>query len=380
MAFRVTELVGGEGANFGISQEESACEVTYHLDSDTENQAPTVAQLSGWVDSVLGGVANLEPRVVNRGAAGAGKIVRALPLVHPWRPEMSAAAIVSLAHATEQHDPANATTVFGLTPMKTSYPNALAYRARVKFSKRPYFLLPDEKIELERRVYYNPDGSEVPVYCAQEWRRFTRVNRKPRGDFATASTGGAMKFRTQGGSAPDTEQSTAIATMYLQNSDVEVEWFNVPYRYTLDYQNQKSYLNRFVGTVNQTEIMGFLPGSLLYQGYEVTSQYIPVTPKRQKLLNALALGLDQSLLCNLKLKFIHTSREGADVPNSGSVLLTNRNNVAAGHNLFPHYTTRQFYYSVSEAVGGDAYRRPAFDSFEFGLFFTDPCLQQDSTI
>ncbi|HEY1188107.1 MAG TPA: hypothetical protein VGE74_10645, partial [Gemmata sp.] len=69
MAFRVTELVGGEGANFGISQEESACEVTYHLDSDTENQAPTVAQLSGWVDSVLGGVANLEPRVVNRGAA-----------------------------------------------------------------------------------------------------------------------------------------------------------------------------------------------------------------------------------------------------------------------------------------------------------------------
>lgn len=382
MAFTGLELTtDGDRDNLGISQEEGASDVSYLLYGTNESTPPTVAKLSEFIDFVNGGVSNLEPKVVSPGTAGAGKVVRVLPPVHPWRPELSAAAVVSLTGAGTQLV-GNATQVFGLTPMVTQFPHWTQYQARVRFTKRPYFLLSDEKINLvSGSTYYKPDGTDVPYYYADEWRRFCTTTRAPTGDTVNA-TFGQMELRTQSGDPPNTNPYPGSVYVHLQNSVVEITWFQVPYRYCLDFTiagtTYKSYLTRFTNCVNQRAWNGYAPGTLLYLGATPTA-YIPSTPKRQKLLNALALGLDQSLLMNVKLKFLHTSREGTDVPDTGNPLLTNLNNVAGGHNLQPYFGDRRFYYAASVATT-DADRRASFESFPFELFFTDPLLAQPSGV
>lgn len=388
MAVTVHELAGADGQNVGISQEEGSADVTYHLSGANETTPPTPAELTAFEDLMCGGVLNLAPKVVRLGTdTNAGKVWRQLPPVHARRPELSAAGVTSVTAATEQHTAANAVTAGTLNPVTATFPNALAYRARVKFVKRPYFLLPNDRIAVNRDTYYPPDGSTgVPIYYAEEYRRYCKVTRKPSPDTVSA-THGSFRVRTQTGTAPPTGvngvQAQGQPFMFLQNQSIEVQWFLVPARYfsdfTIDGVTYRSYLARFVNTVNQLPITiaghTFPAGSLMYQGSEPDT-FIPASPDRQKFLGALSLGLDQNLLMNVKMKFWYTAREGTDVPNSAHALLTNKNNIAAGHNLVPEFSSRTFRYVVIEGSGADSTLRPPFQSFPFQLLFTDPLLAQ----
>lgn len=394
MAFNLLELTdnGGGGMNTAVSPEEGSAEVTYRLYGTSESTPPTVSVISQVFDYFCGGVSNLAPEVSHVGSSsgvssgGGGKIVRVLPPVHPFRPELSSAGVTSMV-GVGQSTSGSAVRVFGLDPVNGQgfplgqFPHFTQYDYRVKFVKRPYFLLPDSKIEVRSGLYYYPpDGSSgLLIFYADEWRRFTSTTRAPLPDTASA-TFGQMKHRTQSGALPDDKNFNGSPYLSLQNSTVEITWYNVPYRYMLDFTvggaSYKSYLTRFVGTVNQHEWNGYAAGSLLYLGATPTS-YIPASPVQQKLLGALAVGLDQSLMCNIKLRFIHTARTGTDVPTTGHALLTNLNFVAAGHNLQPEYSKRLFYYCVTDATGAaDSAKAPSFYSFPFQLFFTDPMLAQ----
>ncbi|AWM40303.1 hypothetical protein GobsT_12280 [Gemmata obscuriglobus] len=158
---------------------------------------------------------------------------------------------------------------------------------------------------------------------------------------------------------------------------IELNWFMVPFRYFQQYGDSKPYLTRFQNTINQYPFLGFGAGSLLFLGATPTS-YIPVTPDAKLYTQGLETGADAGLLCNVKLRFLYTSREGTDVPDSSNPLLTaNRNRVAAGHNLLINYSDRRYYYTATEpTLGSDAGRHPSFDSFPFQLLFTDPLYQQ----
>ncbi|MBP3956473.1 hypothetical protein J8F10_14425 [Gemmata sp. G18] len=374
MALNLLELTdnGGGGMVTAITQEEGGAEVPYRYPPAASDTPPTVAAISSVFDYFTGGVNNLEPKVVGSGTNNAGKIDRTLPPVHPFRPELSAAGVTGMVGVGQQF-PGTSVQVFGLPPVTDQFPLYAQYDYKVRFAKRPYFLLPNEKINVTNGTYFKPDGTSVSYLYADEWRRFTSTTRVPSNDFANATTG-MMTFRTDTAADPDSFPYPNTVFMSLQNSVIEITWYQVPYRYLLDFGTQRSYLTRFVSTVNQSDWNGYAAGSLLYLGATPTS-YLPASPKIQKLLNALAVGLDQNLLCNVKLRFLHTARVGTDVPQSSHALLTNKNNVAAGHNCLPNFADRKFYYAVGEGAT-EPVKKATFESFPFQLFFTDPMLSQ----
>ena len=75
----------------------------------------------------------------------------------------------------------NSIQVFGLTPATGQFPLWTQFDFKVKYTKRPYFLLPDDKIAVKSGLtYYKPDGTGVPFVYAEEWRRFTSTWRQKR--------------------------------------------------------------------------------------------------------------------------------------------------------------------------------------------------------
>ncbi len=372
------------GMHTSISQEEGQADGAYMLEGADDATPPAVSAVAQAFDTLLGGVTNLEPNVVNGGVANAGKIARVLPPVHPFRPEMSVAAVSDM-FGIGQHVNGTALSVFGLAPITAQFPHYTKYLYKVKFTKRPYFLLPNEKIGTYNGTYFKPDGTSVSFVYADEWRRFTNTTYTPLPDTVSATEpAGAMTFRTESGGTPNGFNFNGSPYMSLQNGMLETSWYQVPARYAMDFTiggtTYKSYLNRFVGTVNQRDITigGRLckAGSLLFLGASpIPGPYMPASPKIQKLLGALAVGLDQSLMANFKLRWIHTGREATDVPNAANALLTNKNWIAAGHNLQPNYATRKFAYVVGQGPT-EADKAPCYESFAHELLFTDPLLQQ----
>ena len=367
--------------NIAISPREGSCEATYILFSDSEQTPLAAVAVSNTFDYFCGSVANIKARLVNVGVADAGKVVRVLPPVHPLRPDLSCSGVLSCT-GMSKYAAADAIRPAGLEPVSDRFPNWIAYKFRVKFAREPYYLLDNNYIALGNSYYYPPDGSSgSSVFYAEEWKRFTSTTRVPTGETLSASNG-QMSFRTQSGTFPNESGYTGQPFMSLKNEMVEITWYQVPYRYMLDFtfngQVYGSYLTRFTNTVNRWTWNGYAPGSLLYLGATPTI-YKPITPTQATLLEFLTVGQDQSMLCDIKLRFLYTARTGTDVPNSGHALLTNKNFVAAGHNLLPHFGNRKFYYSVGATSGTgvlDASRRPLFESFPFELLFTDPLLQQ----
>lgn len=374
----------GGGMDTAISMEDGGATTTYQLygtgDPNKESyKPPSPQQVSSFFDYLLGGTSNLNPSVTSAGTADAGKVVRTLPCVHPFRSELSVSAVESCTGAGKQYT-ADAIQIDGLRLITEQYPTFHTYQYKVKFSKRPYFLLPNDRISIYSNTYYPPDGGPgVEYQYADEWRRFTVTNRLPSPEAVSAKVPVPLTFKTASGVTPLTgSQCDAQSSLYLQNSTVEIDWFQVPYRYMLDFGPYRSYLTRFVGTVNLWDWNGFERGSLLYLG-ATPQAYIPSTPKSADRTRYLEAGLDQSLVMNVKLRFLHTARQGTDIPPPTSPLFTNKNNVAAGHNLLPNYETKRFHY----VVGGlpttpDPLRNATNPAFPFELFFTDPLYLQPS--
>ncbi len=392
--FNAIEITGdGDRMQTGISQESGGADVTYRLMGVDVNTPPTANKLNEFFDYWNGGVGNLAPALSSYSPGGstspfAGKINRVLPPIHPFRPELSGAGVQSCV-GVGQHTAGQSIQVLGLPSATTEFPHWTAYDFRVRYEKRPYFLLPDEKIGVYTTPYAKPDGSVYTVYYANEWRRFTVWSSKPLADTATNSYGQST-FKTASQTGVHDRQYDGNSYLFLQNSLIECTWFQVPYRYLLDFDANltqsgapvyKSYLTRFVNTVNQFNFRGYGPGRLLYLGCEPVS-FIPAAVKRQKFLNAMNVGLDQNLMCNVKLRFLATTREGTDVPDYATdPLFTNKNNIPSGHNLLPNWESGKFYYAVRGLqTDADASRNATFQSFPFELFFTDPLLIQPAGI
>jgi hypothetical protein len=380
VTYNYLELAREQGMKTSLSHEDGAAQCTYLLNGVNENTAPPVSQLSGFASYLAGGVTNLHNKTVLHTVPEGGKIIRRLPKLHPFEPTLSAAGVASIAGVGKQTE-ANSLPLVGVPAVTEQFTHFTAYEYLVEFRKRRYFLLPDELIERPSATYYPPDGSEGKrYYYAEEWKRFTERTLVPAPDTVNATTGAAMKFRTASGAAPTGNQYPNNVALYLENQLLEVTWYMVPYRYffpaTLEGVTYKPYLTRFVNRVNQRDWWGFPKGSLMYLG-ATPSPFIPMTTN---VLQFLGVGLSQSqdLLCNVKLRFLYTAREGTDVPTTGNGL-ANLNNIPAGHNLQPRHTDRKFYYTTTEDPANPADTTKwfaSYPSFPIELLFTDPLLIQ----
>lgn len=356
-----------------VSMEDGSAEATYRIEPVNDGDFVEPQHVQWLIDKFLGGVLNLKTNVISPGTADAGKVVRVLPVVHPFRPELSVSGITLMGSgrwdSTDSQD-------VGLEAVTTAYPKWRAVDFKARFVKRPYFLVDNSEIAVKQDlIYWPPDGtSGIPIRYAEEWKRFTEFKRAPTNETVSAEHG-TVTFRTQSGSEPNGFSYTGQPDLFLQNELIEFDWYQVPYRYFFQYETHRPYLSRFLGHVNQHDWFGFPKGSLLYLGATPTKIYSPVTPDPNLYQAKLQTGVESGLLCNVRMRFVYTAREGTDVPNDSHALLTNKNHVAAGHNLLPQFGDRTFRYAVGSGAT-DADKKPTFPSFPVQLLWTDPLLMQ----
>lgn len=397
MARALLELSLADGLVSGISYESGRATCKYHLSGASESTFPTVQDIRDTVDDILGKVVNLNPFTTENSDPNGGKIRRKLPKCHPFL-EMPAAGITSIAGSTGSQ---NATPFrprsYG--PASTSYvtrqfKNYSNYELQVEFQKRNYYMKADEFVGRGASLYYPPGAtSSLVVYSAEEWTRFHWDTFTPLSD--TLSTEyGQMRFNAPATGAPiDGAQFLGSPYVYAQNFMYECTWYQVPYRYfydfTIDSVLYKSYLTRFVGCVNQNDWNGHAAGSLMYLG--ATPE--PYTPPIQSVLRlpgflgGTVFDTNQSRLCNVRLRFLKTTRTTDDPPNlSDTQFTSDKNIIPAGHNLQFDYRTRKAYCvhtfdGTSPATETDQTKwKPCFQSFPFELFYTDPLLKQPTVI
>ncbi len=389
MARRWLELARDKGLTTGISQENGRARGEYHLSGVTEADFPAVQDLRNAINELLGGVDNLQPATSNSATTG-GRIQRRLPKCHPYLelPLAGINEITGQANQTESNPIVPVAYGIGgqstIQPQFTHYSN---YRFSVEYAKRSYFLKANEFISTGADKYYAPGETSTggtQYHYAKEWERFTWRTFAPVDNNVTTEFG-QMKFSANG-AAIDGKQFVGTPYVDLQNWAVEVTWYQVPLRYFFDYTingvTYKSYLKRFKNCVNQKQWWNYAPGTLLYLG-ATPEPYIPAIPQQIRGFGGLPIATSESLLCNVKLKFLETSRAVGTAPNPADTQFNDLNIVAAGHNLQPNYADRKFYYSHTEdpATPADQTKwKPTFNSFPFELFFTDPLLIQASPI
>lgn len=364
-----------EGYQTAVSAEDGTSRCVFQLNGANADTPPPESAIDGFAAYLCGGVDNLAPVSKPHSDLTAGKIIRRLPKLHPYSPSLSVAGIINI-DGVGTSSAGTSRTVLGLdsiTPQFTHYTN---YRFTVEFKRRPYFLLPDEFIARPNTTYYKRDGTDTRVYYAEEWKRFALKTLTPLPDTVNATTGAQMRFRTNG-TTLDGTQFPGQAWVYMQNQLLEVMWYMVPYRYFFGAAPNRPYLTRFVNTVNQNAILDYGPGELLFLG--ATPQ--PFQPQVLDTVGFLgkAFFQQQDLLCNVKLRWLATSRTSDDIPTGTTKGLANKNNIAAGHNLQPSFTDRNFHYVTTENPldkDDDTQWFASYPSFPHELFFTDPMLVQ----
>lgn len=249
------------------------------------------------------------------------------------------------------------------------------YDCEVEFTHRPYALLPDAAIAVNRGEYFDEHGQTVRFRYATEWERYTDWVVTPAPELITAQQG-HMVFKTgefigPNNDTPDDAAGNGLPRMQIGKSLLTVTWYQVPYRYV---ESENSYLDRFLWKINQNRWCDFDPGYLLYENYEVVNRSTPPFP--DKVPSALGANFSTEKVCDIKLYFRIFRKEMATpyVPKNG-------NWIAAGHNLFPWFGKpnstggREFYYvvSINQTDKDDEFLwQPTYTSFPVEILFTDP--------
>ncbi len=297
--------------------------------------------------------------------AGDGRLQRQLPKKYPFFSRLYCAGVPEVVGvgkpdtlAADDPDPHT-------LPYYALYPQ---YVFKVDFTTRNYNLAEDDQISLVEDVWYDEQGNGVSIRYANEWLRFTDYKYEPQANFATAKYGQTV-FRTgtadPSGTNPNKVPFPGEPRVLLPDALVRFTWYMVPERYVT---SPRSYLQRFRGMINQTDWYRWKAGELLYLNFTPT-RYTPPFPEQESVDGVLS---DEKLV-NIEFTFLETKRtldESLGLPE-----VSNRNFIAAGHNLMPWFKTRQFYYVTSQDrdhPDDPALQVPLFFSAPFPLLFTDP--------
>lgn len=352
----------------GASMEDARSVRNYFLEG-----SPTATNLNEVITDLVGQV---------NPAVGDGRVNRQLPKTDPVFQSWLCSGIQEMrgwGKPTKTAVPLNIST----SPASGFYGAYPTYQIKTEFRPRPYAVLPNSSIVVSTASYWNRDGDRKYFLSANEWLRFTDYTQTPMNNFVTAKTG-QMRFHTASGTAPGANAPNKIGSVFtesprmlLPDSVIKMIWYLVPFRYV---SSINSYLQRFVGYINQTDWYNWKKGQLLFMGATPHK----FTPPFQRFFNIFGvnIGQEKDKLCNIELTFIYTSRTGTDVPTSGS-FFPNANWIAAGHNLLPWLATRKFYYVTSYDTTNPADQTkwfPSWPSVPFEFLFTDPDTAQPDPV
>ena len=300
---------------------------------------------------------------------GFGGLIRHTPLAHPLFPWLYAESITNL----------NGNGQYTLTAQSVNYENPNTslilsqwaswptWRCQIRFTARPYPVLPDVNIPLDSGLTWYDDTSRDATVAQQainwrrvaEWTRYTSYEFLPMDNWITQQFG-SMKFSST--DANNAKTFPNQTRMFIPDQILRLKWWQVPLRYLT---SSNSYITQYKGRINQFAWGGpvggniFAKGSLLYLSFKPTIY----TPPLQQSVNVFNSATYERM-CDIEFDFLWTTRTGTALPANP----TNQNYIVGGHNLLPYPVNRSFYYSVSN----DAQQVPSWISFPVELLFKDP--------
>lgn len=290
---------------------------------------------------------------------GDGRLKRKLPRAHPWFPWCYAERVSNIQGVGKP-------ITFVLSE---SYECPLlvgkialyrTYLLSIEFLTRPYQLFSDEHVTRQTVTWTNDLGLEEASIITGEYGRFVDYDVEADTDIVTAQHGTTV-FRST--SDVNGKSFTGMPRVYVPKQTIKLRWFGIPFRYV---ESSNSYLARYQNYINQGAFFGYPEGSLLYKGFRTLRRYPPPVPDEVPIAGSTAFSTAK--LCDVEIVLEYTGRTlGAPPPAPPA----NANWLVAGHNLFPHFLDRKFYYVT--ANNDDPLKQyPMFPSFPMALLFTDP--------
>lgn len=346
----------------------------------------TVTELQQALTMILGRT-NARPQdpPATPGTAGPGSIARVMPWCDPAYPCLFAED-VSVSHESEEGsdagnaagDPDRAVDVV------SGHNDFKAYNLAVRYTTRPYAIFPDSRLVRQSIDFDTPAvGVRKRLYYYREWLRFLRIEARATDTRVSASQGSAFHFRAPGafyaGQQIDGIPYAAIPDMMVQDENLTLSWYGIPARYLED---SRSFLVKYRGFINQFDFWNWPKGSLLYLNVDTIRSYTQLTftpAGAEDVAYEEQVGtFAHERMVDLALHFIWTTREpGIDYTNVDvlNAIRSNPNYLPAGHNLFPFFPDRKYYYATAapfEAVPDKINHVPAYFSVPFEILFQDP--------
>ncbi len=295
-----------------------------------------------------------------------GQLQRQPPIAHPVYPFHYAEVITNFRGVGQFTKTLGASEDLGAASVPGMEFFALydQYWITVKYTPRPYPVLPDSEITVDQTgSWINDSGAPETYNFANEWIRYTDFDIVPSFEAITAQQG-RMAF-SSASSPPNDIVFSAMPKMYLPNSILKFRWYQIPFRYIT---SPNSYITgvtegrSWLGRINQNEWNGYDVGSLLYLGYS----YKKYTPPIQSIDYSTGQPSWEKL-CDIEFTFLLTSRN--PIGAGPSMPPTNGNYLVAGHNLQPWIAGDRKYYYAQTATSSPV---PAWLSFPMELLFFDP--------
>lgn len=381
-------------ANFSVEVAESVRNYVLYDDTEETTEPGQTADLRSARDAkiieLLGGTdERVSELIPDRAPGGPGSISRRLPLCDPDYYSLFCDNVAISVDPDEFYGDGGSLTPYYLqaTPVE-GFANYSAYAFNVKFSAKPYAIVHNDRMEIQDLVFYDEADARFRLYYYQEWLRYCTYSASALDTRVRATIRSGMRFRAPGlshaGLPVDGAPCDSIPDFAVPDSLLTITWMGVPQRYIT---SPTSFLKKYRGRINQTEFTNGVDstwpaGSLLYQGYTVAKTYtqqptfVPV-PFDEATSNFYEGTFAASRLVDLQLMFIDTTREPGVEPAVGST--PNRNWIAAGHNLLPHFPTKKFLYvtsqggiNVADDAAGQASWVPSYLSIPFEILFQDP--------
>jgi hypothetical protein len=357
IADNALEAIGDTSpSSYSCALETGSASMLYYLDSVTD-----VSVLQEVNEEVLGTI-NLDP---------ATNLQRDVPLLHPWLPMYSTGIASAQGMGGDMQIVSNVISPFISQPSRYVLPSF--WKFNINFQLRPYPIYDDVVVDTPvEDTWVRDNGTTQDITYYPEYERFVQIQRQPAPD-SVASQTGQLAFNATG--LPDNSKPlNAMPRLYLNNAHIKMVWHCIPYRY---YTSTNSYLQSFVGRVNQTPFVTnalgtFQSGSLLYLGCTPKPYRSPT--QGVDFIQLVGLQDAWEMYMNVELDFLWTRRPLGETP---STTPTNDNYVVANHNLLPYLgqagdpLSGSFLYA-STCKTQDAGSIPLWKSCPLNLLFNDP--------
>lgn len=275
-------------------------------------------------------------------------------------------------------------------PFIDAYARYPKYRCTFEYAPRNYPLLKDWTVQ-HRVIEWSDNGTTRRTMTASEYFRFNTAEYFAKPELIKIDKGITYLVTSDADIVPPVPPVTipptppmplstppphglstgGFARIQIPGGAIKWTWHQVPYAFV---STPDSYIRRYPGRVNQFPFLWWLPGELLYEGYNAK---ISTPPFPDATLRPGAPVSSFDLVCDIEFTFSETVRE-----KTGDYNPLRNGWIANGHNLMPWVNGgRGFVYSVTpypDLPNDQDGWIPTFESFPFELLWSNPANGPDN--